>query len=98
MNKTVVIFIASYFLLISLITAIITAADKSKAKKGSFRVPEKVLFILAVLGGSLAEYLTMKTIRHKTLHKRFMIGLPLIIIFQLLLVLILIFKFGQTAF
>lgn len=98
MNKTVVIFIASYFLLISLITAIITAADKSKAKKGSFRVPEKVLFILAVLGGSLAEYLTMKAIRHKTLHKRFMIGLPLIIIFQLLLVLILIFKFGQTAF
>ncbi len=72
-----------YFALISLVTAIVTAIDKYKAKKGSFRISEKALFILAILGGSLSEYLTMRLIRHKTLHKRFMIGLPLIMILQL---------------
>ena len=72
-----------YFAAISLVTIIVTAIDKHKAKKGAFRISEATLFILAILGGSLGEYLTMKTIRHKTLHKRFMIGLPLIMILQL---------------
>ena len=72
-----------WFGVISLITAVVTVTDKVKAKKGSFRISEKTLFILAAAGGSLAEYLTMRFIRHKTLHKRFMIGLPLIMIAQL---------------
>lgn len=72
-----------YLAIISLVTAAVTAADKYKAKKGHFRVSEKALFILALLGGSLSEYLTMRLIRHKTLHKRFMIGLPIIMILQL---------------
>ena len=84
MSKELLIFIAAYFLLISLVTAIVTVADKVKAGKGAFRIPEKTLFLLAVFGGSLAEYLTMKSIRHKTLHKRFMLGLPLIMILQLI--------------
>ena len=71
-----------YFLAVSLITALITAIDKYKAKRGSFRISEATLFILAAIGGALGEYLTMRLIRHKTLHKRFMIGLPLIIILQ----------------
>ncbi len=77
-----------YFAVISLVTAIVTAIDKYKAKKGAFRVSEATLFILAVLGGSLSEYLTMRCIRHKTLHKRFMIGLPLIMILQLVAVIL----------
>ena len=72
-----------YFLAISLITAIVTAIDKHKAKKGAFRISEATLFLLAAIGGSLSEYLTMRAIRHKTLHKRFMIGLPLIMLLQL---------------
>ena len=72
-----------YLAVISLITAIVTAIDKYKAKKGAFRISEATLFILALLGGSLGEYLTMKAIRHKTLHKRFMIGLPVIMLLQL---------------
>ena len=72
-----------YFLIISLITAIVTAVDKHKAKKGAFRVSEATLFVLAIIGGSLSEYLTMRAIRHKTLHKRFMIGLPIIMLLQL---------------
>ena len=79
-----------YFLIISLVTAIITAIEKYKARKGRFRISEKALFLLAVMGGALSEYLTMRLIRHKTLHKRFMIGLPLIIILQLIAAILLI--------
>ena len=59
-----------------------TVSDKSRAKKHKRRVPEKTLFLTAAFGGSIAMYLTMLTVRHKTKHKRFMIGLPLIIFVQ----------------
>ena len=72
-----------YFLAVSLITSVITALDKYKAKKGAFRISEATLFTLAAIGGALSEYMTMRLIRHKTLHKRFMIGLPVIIILQI---------------
>ncbi|MBQ7296320.1 MAG: DUF1294 domain-containing protein [Clostridia bacterium] len=79
-----------YFAVISLVTAAVTAADKKKAKKGAFRISEATLFILAFLGGALAEYITMRLIRHKTLHKRFMLGLPAIILLQLTALILLI--------
>lgn len=95
MSKELIIFITAYFVLISLVTAIVTVADKVKAGKGAFRVPEKALFLLAVFGGSLAEYLTMKSIRHKTLHKRFMLGLPLIMILQLIIAVAVILFYSE---
>ncbi len=73
---------AAYVLIISIVSVIMTVRDKSCAKKGKWRVPEKTLFILSALGGSVAMYITMKTIRHKTQHKRFMIGIPIIMIVQ----------------
>ncbi len=76
-------YILIYFAVISLITCIVTIYDKIAAKKWTkHRVPEKVLFLLGILGGSLAEFLTMLKIRHKTKHKRFMIGLPIIMVLQ----------------
>ena len=78
-------YILIYFAVISVITSIITFYDKKAAKKWTkHRVPEKVLFLLAIFGGSLAEFLTMLKIRHKTKHKRFMIGLPIIILLQVI--------------
>ena len=71
-----------YFLIISFYSVMLTCSDKRLAVKGSRRVPEKKLFGAALLGGALAMYITMRTVRHKTLHKRFMIGLPVIIILQ----------------
>lgn len=72
-----------YIAVISLITIIVTVYDKIAAKKRpKHRVPENSLLLLAVLGGGLAEYLTMLLIRHKTRHKKFMIGLPVIILAQ----------------
>ena len=78
---------------ISALTAIITAIDKDRAKNGSFRISEKTLIVLALLGGSVAEYLTMRLIRHKTLHKKFMIGLPLMIALHAALICLIVFKF-----
>ena len=71
-----------YFLIISFYSIMLTCSDKRLAKKGGRRVPEKKLFGAALLGGALAMYITMRIIRHKTLHKRFMIGLPVIILLQ----------------
>ncbi|MCI7768348.1 MAG: DUF1294 domain-containing protein [Oscillospiraceae bacterium] len=71
-----------YFLTVSFYSIAITCMDKRLAAKGGRRVPEKKLFAAALIGGAAAMYLTMKHIRHKTLHKRFMIGLPLIMILQ----------------
>ena len=76
-------YIIIYFAVISVITSIVTFYDKKASKsRPKNRIPEKALFLLAIMGGSLAEYCTMLKIRHKTKHKRFMIGLPLIIILQ----------------
>lgn len=78
-------YILIYFAVISLITVIVTAYDKKASKsRPKNRVPEKILFLLGILGGGLAEYLTMLKIRHKTKHKRFMIGLPIIILLQVI--------------
>lgn len=92
MSETLLLIILCWLALISLVTAAVTVADKVKAKKGSFRVPEKTLITLALLGGSVAEYTVMRLIRHKTLHKKFMIGLPLIIILQLVLIALFLLK------
>ena len=86
MNQEVIFVLLGWFAFISLLTSVMTVADKIKAKKGSFRIPEKTLIVLALLGGSIAEYSVMRLIRHKTLHKKFMIGLPLIIVLQLVLI------------
>lgn len=96
MSKELIYIFLSWFVFISVLTSAITVADKVKAAKGRFRIPEKTLFFLALSGGSLAEYMTMRLIRHKTLHKRFMLGLPLIIIFQFTLLILIFYKLYST--
>ncbi len=59
--------------------------DKYKAKKGSRRTSEATLLSLAVIGGSLGAWAGMKLWHHKTLHKKFKYGIPLIIILQIVL-------------
>ena len=74
-----------YLMVISLIAVIVCTYDKKVSKKNrvELRVPEKTLFLLSALGGSLAMYLCMLTIRHKTKHARFMVGIPIILIAQI---------------
>lgn len=83
---TVILYLAVYLTAISLVAVIITISDKYKAAHGKWRVPEATLFLVAFLGGSLAEYVTMRLIHHKTLHKRFMLGLPAICVIWIILI------------
>lgn len=80
-----------YFAVISVVAVIITAADKFAAKKDMWRIPEATLMTVGLFGGALAMFVTMKTIRHKTKHKKFMIGLPLEIALHAAIVCVLVF-------
>ncbi len=62
------------------------AVDKRKAIHHAWRIPEKVLFLIAALGGSLGSLLGMYLFRHKTRHKQFVIGIPLIFMLQVLVI------------
>ena len=75
--------IIAYLVVINLISFIVFGVDKHKARKHRWRVPEKVLFLLAIIGGSVGSIIGMYTFRHKTRHWYFVIGMPLILILQL---------------
>lgn len=57
--------------------------DKRKAQKGMWRIPEKILFFIAVLGGSIGSIAGMYHFRHKTKHKSFVMGMPFILFVQI---------------
>ena len=62
------------------------ARTKSKAKKAKMRIRETALLSLAVLGGSIGAWLGMKVWHHKTLHKKFKFGVPLILLAQIVII------------
>ena len=74
-----------YLLLINAIAFVLMLADKQKARKNRWRIPERTLIGSALLGGSLGALLGMYTFRHKTKHLKFTLGVPAILIGQLLL-------------
>lgn len=79
-----------WLVLINVVTFLVFGLDKWKAKRkvkkeSVRRVPEKTLFLLAILGGSVGALLGMRVWHHKTLHKSFRIGIPAILIAQILL-------------
>lgn len=80
-------------LALNLLTFIIYGIDKFKAKKAKWRILESTLLLLALIGGSIGAWLGIKVWRHKTQHKKFYIGIPLIIITQVALIL---FQVSQT--
>lgn len=74
---------AVYFIIVNIVGFIMSAVDKGAAKRHKRRVPEKDLFAVSLLGGSVGTLISMLIFRHKTKHKRFMIGIPLIILAQI---------------
>ena len=82
-------YIAIYLILVNLTGFIQMLADKQRAKKGAWRIPEKMLFLVAIIGGSIGSILGMYTFRHKTKHMSFVIGMPLILILQIVLAIML---------
>jgi uncharacterized membrane protein YsdA (DUF1294 family) len=74
-----------YLAIINVATFLTFGLDKWKAKKSKMRIREASLLGLAALGGSLGALLGMRVWRHKTLHKKFQIGVPVILIIQILI-------------
>jgi len=82
-----------YILSINLIGILIMLIDKKKAIKGSWRIPEKSLLIVALLGGSIGTMIGMYWFRHKTKKLRFIIGFPVILITEIVLITYLLLKY-----
>ena len=74
-----------YLLGINLLTFFVYGIDKWKARRDKWRVPEATLLMLAAIGGSVGALLGMFVFHHKTKHKKFLIGVPLILLAQLAL-------------
>lgn len=74
-----------YLLIVNAAGFVLMLADKHKAKKNKWRVRESTLLGVAIIGGSIGVLAGMYTVRHKTRHKKFSIGVPVIIILQCLL-------------
>ena len=79
-------YVLYYLAAINLITFLVYGIDKWRAKRGAWRVPEKTLFLLPILGGSVGAIAGMRVFHHKTKHWYFKYGLPLILLLQIALV------------
>ncbi len=75
-----------YLIVINIVTFLVYGIDKWKAKQGSWRISEVSLLILAVIGGCIGALLGMKIWHHKTMHKKFKYGLPMILLAQIALI------------
>ena len=72
-----------YLLAVNVAAFLLMGADKGRARRGVWRVPERTLFLPALLGGALGGTLGMKVFRHKTRHWYFRWGFPLLLVLQI---------------
>lgn len=83
---------AWYLIIINGISVLSVVVDKLFAVQRNRRIPEALFFFLSLLGGTVGVYLTMCLIRHKTRKKQFMLGLPLLFLFQMAFILWILFS------
>jgi uncharacterized membrane protein YsdA (DUF1294 family) len=81
-----------YLVLVNAAAFLLMLADKLKAKKGAWRIPEATLMGIAAIGGSFGAICGMNLFRHKTKHPKFSIGLPMILALQIVLGLVIAVK------
>ena len=81
-----------YLIAINVVTFFAYGIDKWKAKRSKWRISEATLLGMAVIGGSIGAWLGMRVWHHKTMHKKFQLGIPLIIVVQIALVIWIISK------
>ena len=77
--------IICYLLAVNITSFLLYGIDKYKAKKGRWRISEATLLLMAVIGGSIGAWAGMRLWHHKTMHKKFKYGIPIIIILQVVL-------------
>jgi len=80
-----------YLAAVNLFGLIIMGVDKSRAKRRKWRIPEATLFLVAIIGGSIGSILGMYLFRHKTKHWYFVVGMPVILVLQIIAGLIMYF-------
>ena len=80
-----------YIIGVNVLTFLVFGIDKLKAKKGKWRISEATLLLLAITGGSIGAWLGMKVWHHKTMHKKFKYGIPLILVLQIALLILIYF-------
>lgn len=88
-------FLFIYLIFINILALIFTVSDKRRAIKHKRRFSEFTLMLISALGGSVTMLVTMLIIRHKTRHFKFMLGIPLIILIQLICI-FLIWRFAYA--
>lgn len=81
-------FVIGYLIMMNLMGFALMGIDKSKAKKHAWRIPEKTLFLASLLGGSIGTWAGMYVFRHKTKHWYFVVGMPSILIAQVVVYLL----------
>ncbi len=84
-----------YLILINAAGFLLMFVDKQKARKGRWRIPERTLLWVAALGGSLGSLCGMYAFRHKTRHRAFFLGIPLLLLLHLGLALFLLYRFYE---
>lgn len=88
------VFLFYYLVAINVLTFVIYGADKWKARRGRWRIPESALLWFAVLGGSVGALSAMWLFRHKTKHNKFRYGVPMILAVQVAVAILLMAKGG----
>ena len=83
MDRPWLLVLIGWLILVNVISFTAFGADKERARKKTWRVPEKTLFALAVFGGGLGAFLGMHFFRHKTKHWYFQVFIPLILLVQI---------------
>lgn len=81
-----------YLVIINAVSFGLMRADKQKARKNAWRIPERTLLIIAAAGGSLGALAAMQLFRHKTKHLKFAIGIPLMLAVHVLMIVVFITK------
>ena len=84
-----------YLLIINAVAFGIMFVDKYRAIHRMWRIPEATLMMSAALGGSIGALLGMHLFRHKTRHRKFTVGIPVILALQIAAILFVIFRFGS---
>ncbi len=92
MRKYLLLALLAWLLIANLWAFILCWWDKRKAKRGEWRVPERHLMTLALLGGEFGLWLGMQHFRHKTKHKKFTLGVPACFVLHLAIVIFVVVK------
>ena len=88
--------IICYLLAVNIATFLLYGIDKYKAKKSKWRISEATLLTMAAIGGSIGAWAGMRLWHHKTMHKKFKYGIPIIIIMQVALAVYLLTNFERA--